>query len=117
VMNDAELEEAARLGKQKKVYDDSIRDPDDVYFEVQRREEERREKGLPPLIGVLPRQCEGPLSTVEEEQGEEADGDEGANSAGSEDVRLHDRIRSTRRSMSGTKSGNNRRIRRQPVKT
>ena len=38
----------------KKAYDDSIRDLDDVYFEVQRREEKRRKQGWPSLIGVLP---------------------------------------------------------------
>jgi len=56
----------AKLGKQKKAYDDSIRDLDDVYFEVQRREEQRREQGLPPLIGVLPRKYEDHFSTPEE---------------------------------------------------
>src|ERR1700730_10505073 len=33
VMNDAELEEAAKLARQKKAYSDSLRDLDDVYFE------------------------------------------------------------------------------------
>lgn len=65
IMNDVELDEAAKLGRKKKVYSDSIRDLDDVYFEVQRREEKRRKQGLPPLIGVLPRTYEGP-STAEE---------------------------------------------------
>jgi hypothetical protein len=31
------------------------RGPDDVYFEVQRREEERKKQGLPPRLGVLRR--------------------------------------------------------------
>jgi hypothetical protein len=53
VMNSKEIDEMAKLGKQKKVYEDSIRDLDDVYFEVQEREEQRRRQGLPPLIGVL----------------------------------------------------------------
>ena len=52
-MNDTEIHEMAKLGKQKKSYDDSIRDLDDVYFEVQQREEQRRKQGLPSLIGVL----------------------------------------------------------------
>ena len=30
------------------------RDPDDVYIEVARREEERKKQGLPPRLGVLP---------------------------------------------------------------
>ena len=66
IMNDAELDEAAKLDRKRRAYTDSIRDLDDVYFEVQRREEERRKQGLPPLIGVLPRKYEGPSSTPEE---------------------------------------------------
>jgi len=54
VMNNAEIHEMAKLGKQKRDYEDSIRDVDDVYFEVQNREEQRRKQGLPSLIGVLP---------------------------------------------------------------
>src|SRR6266404_3022292 len=54
VMNNAEIHEMAKLDKQKRAYEDSIRDVDDVYFEVQRREEQRRKQGLPSLIGVLP---------------------------------------------------------------
>ena len=53
VMNDKELSEMATLGRQKKVYEDSLRDLDDVYFEVQEREEQRHKQGLPSLIGVL----------------------------------------------------------------
>jgi hypothetical protein len=53
VMNDKEIHEMAVLGKQKKAYEDSLRDLDDVYFEVQEREEQRRRQGLPSLIGVL----------------------------------------------------------------
>jgi hypothetical protein len=34
-------------------FEKSARDPDDCYFDVLRREEERRNAGLPPLIGVL----------------------------------------------------------------
>jgi hypothetical protein len=52
VMNNKEIEVMARLGKQKKA-EDTIRDLDDVYFEVQEREEQRRKQGLPSLIGVL----------------------------------------------------------------
>lgn len=65
VMNDVEIDEAAKLGRRKKAYDDSIRDLDDVYFEVERREEERRKKGLPPMIGVLRRDFAETLSTSE----------------------------------------------------
>lgn len=64
-MNDTEIHEMARLGKQKKAYDDSICDLDDVYFEVQKREEQRRKQGLPSLIGVLRGY---PAPTSEQEQ-------------------------------------------------
>lgn len=66
VMNDTEIHEMANLGKQKKAYDDSIRDLDDVYFEVQHREEQRRKQGLPPLIGVLPLNYQAPAPAAEE---------------------------------------------------
>jgi hypothetical protein len=66
VMNDTEIHEMAKLGKQKKAYEDSIRDLDDVYFEVQRREKQRRKQGLPSLIGVLPVNYQPPASAQEE---------------------------------------------------
>src|SRR6266446_3739985 len=66
VMNNAEIHEMAKLGKQKRAYEDSIRDLDDVYFEVQRREEQRRKQGLPSLIGVLPLNYEPPVSQPRE---------------------------------------------------
>ena len=34
-------------------YEKELRDPDDCYFEVAKREKERAEQGLPSLIGVL----------------------------------------------------------------
>lgn len=68
IMNDIEIHEAYKWSKQKKAYDDTLRDPDDVYLEVQRREAERRKKGLPPLIGILPRTPEEtPLAPQTEE--------------------------------------------------
>jgi prolyl oligopeptidase PreP (S9A serine peptidase family) len=30
------------------------RDPDDVYIDVEQREEERKKSGLPPRIGIVP---------------------------------------------------------------
>src|SRR5229473_2181536 len=53
VMSDIEVDEASRFWSQKRAYEKSIRDPDDVYFEVRDREEERRKQGLPSLLGVL----------------------------------------------------------------
>jgi hypothetical protein len=29
-------------------------DPDDVYINIERREEERKKRGLPPRVGVIP---------------------------------------------------------------
>jgi hypothetical protein len=64
VMNDKEVDEMAELGMQKKAYD-RLRDLDDVYFEVQDREEQRRKQGLPSLIGVL-RGYQPPVSERQE---------------------------------------------------
>jgi len=72
VMNDKEISEMAKLGKQKKAYDDSLRDLDDVYFEVQEREEQRRKQGLPSMIGVLQRGYQPPISAREERDGKPA---------------------------------------------
>lgn len=55
IMNDIEIHEAYKWDKQKKAYDNSRCDPDDIYLEVQQRELQRRKEGLPPLIGILPR--------------------------------------------------------------
>jgi hypothetical protein len=42
--------------KQRRVFEKKWRDPDDVYIDVERREEDRKKQGLPPrLIGsILP---------------------------------------------------------------
>jgi hypothetical protein len=40
--------------KQRREFEKKWRDPDDVYIEVGRREEERKKQGLPPRLGVLP---------------------------------------------------------------
>lgn len=48
-----------------------IRDLDDVYFEVQRREEERRQQGLPSLIGILPRNTPAATTGVHNDAEEE----------------------------------------------
>ena len=55
VMNEVEIDESGWLWKQKRAYEKSIRDPDDVYFEVREREEECRQQRLPSLIGILRR--------------------------------------------------------------
>src|SRR5713101_3721257 len=108
VMNDTEIDEMAQLGKKKKAYDDRIRDLDDVYFEVQRREEQRRKQGLPSLIGVLPLNYEPPVSQPREPD------DETVTSGASQDVHFRNRIKSRTRSSRGRKAARNSRSRRLP---
>ena len=43
-----------RFWKQKRAYEKKWRDPDDVYLDVEQREEERKKQGLPPRIGIVP---------------------------------------------------------------
>jgi hypothetical protein len=43
-----------RFWKQRREFEKKWRDPDDVYIEVGRREQERKTQGLPPRLGVLP---------------------------------------------------------------
>jgi hypothetical protein len=59
---DSERFEEGRFWKQRREFEKKWRDPDDVYIEVERREEERKKQGLPPRLGVLPH------SAVAEEQ-------------------------------------------------
>jgi hypothetical protein len=49
-----ELNDAGRFSKQRRTYEKQNEDPDDVYLDVERREEERKKQGLPPRIGVVP---------------------------------------------------------------
>src|SRR5215470_14377161 len=49
-----ELDDAGRFYKQRRAYEKQREDPDDVYISVERREEERKKKGLPPRIGIVP---------------------------------------------------------------
>ena len=43
-----------RFGRKRREWEKQFEDPDDVYIEVEEREEERRRRGLPPRIGILP---------------------------------------------------------------
>ncbi len=43
-----------RFGKLRRRWEKQFQDPDDVYIEVQEREQERRRQGLPPRLGILP---------------------------------------------------------------
>ena len=51
---ESERFDEGRFWKQRREFEKKWRDPDDVYFEVERREEERKMQGLPPRLGVLP---------------------------------------------------------------
>ncbi len=59
---DSERFDEGRFWKQRREFEKKWRDPDDVYIEVERREEERKKQGLPQRLGVLPH------STVAEEE-------------------------------------------------
>ena len=50
---DSERFDEGRFWKQRRDFEKKWRDPDDVYIDVERREEERKEQGLPPRVGVL----------------------------------------------------------------
>src|SRR4030095_9895918 len=51
---DNERFDEGRFWKQRREFEKKWRDPDDVYIEVGRREEERKNQGLHPRLGVLP---------------------------------------------------------------
>jgi len=64
---DSERFDEGRFSKQRRAYEKQWRDPDDVYIDVERREEERKKQGLPPRLGILPHSA-----VAEEEQRWEA---------------------------------------------
>jgi hypothetical protein len=64
---DSERFDEGRFSKQRRAYEKQWRDPDDVYIEAERREEERKKQGLPPRLGILPHSA-----VAEEEQRWEA---------------------------------------------
>jgi hypothetical protein len=51
---DSERHDEGRFWKQRRAYEKKWRDPDDVYIDVERREEERKKQGLPPRVGIVP---------------------------------------------------------------
>jgi hypothetical protein len=51
---DSERSDEGRFWKQRREFEKKWRDPDDVYIDVRRREVERKKRGLPPRVGVLP---------------------------------------------------------------
>jgi hypothetical protein len=52
-LGDRERFDEGRFWKQRRAIE-KWRDPDDVYIDVERREEERKKQGLPPRLGILP---------------------------------------------------------------
>jgi hypothetical protein len=66
---DMERIDEGRLWKQKRAYEKRWRDPDDVYIDVEQREEERKKQGLPPRIGIVPHSAvAAEEKRIEEEQ-------------------------------------------------
>lgn len=51
---DSERFDEGRFSKQRRAVEKQWRDPDDVYIDVERREEERKKQGLPPRVGIVP---------------------------------------------------------------
>lgn len=51
---DSERFDEGRFSKQRLAFEKKWRDPDDVYIEVERREEERKKQGLPLRVGIVP---------------------------------------------------------------
>jgi hypothetical protein len=52
-MSEYERRDQASFWKQRRAYEKTLEDPDDVYFEVEEREEQRRKQGLPPRLGIV----------------------------------------------------------------
>ena len=51
---DSERFDEGQFWKQRRAFEKTWRDPDDVYIDVERREEERKKQGLPPrVIGTI----------------------------------------------------------------
>jgi len=53
---DSERFDEGHFWKQRRTFEKKWRDPDDVYIDVERREEERKKQGLPPRVigSILP---------------------------------------------------------------
>jgi hypothetical protein len=56
-MSDREQHDWAYFGKLRREWDRQFEDPDDVYLKAEQREEERRKKGLPPRLGIIPHEA------------------------------------------------------------
>ena len=63
---DNERFDQGRFWKKRREFEKKLHDPDDVYVDVQRREEERKKQGLPPRLGVLPHSAAAELEQSRE---------------------------------------------------
>ena len=52
-LEESEQETMLKANRERVAYEKKIRDPDDCYFDVRKREEELRAQGKPSKIGVL----------------------------------------------------------------
>jgi len=66
-LGDRERFDEGRFWKRRSALEKKWRDPDDVYIDVERREEQRKKQGLPPRLGIVPH-----AAVAEEEQRWEA---------------------------------------------
>ena len=53
-LGDRERFDEGRFWKRRHAIEAKWRDPDDVYIDVERREQERKKQGLPPRVGIVP---------------------------------------------------------------
>ena len=53
-IGESERLDQGRFWKQRRAYERTLEDPDDVYLAVEEREEQRRKQGLPPRLGIVP---------------------------------------------------------------
>lgn len=53
-LGDRERSDEGRFWKQRRAFEKKRHDPDDVYCDVERREQERKKQGLPSRVGVIP---------------------------------------------------------------
>jgi Mn-containing catalase len=60
--------DAAWAYKFRRAYDQKVKDPFDLYLEVQEREEARKKKGLPPRVVLLPEWDKDDEERYDEEQ-------------------------------------------------
>jgi hypothetical protein len=69
-MSDREQHDWAYFGKLRREWDRRFEDPDDVYLKAEQREQERRKRGLPPRLGIIPHEAIAAVETrLEAKQG------------------------------------------------